>query len=338
METVDIDTATLRAIIELQLEDIDSTTNETHENGEANDFELALKTQRSELESLLQFEDDRRVCNDIARVNMTRDSDTISTQGSTEPQGRSEGSDDVEENARDDDELSMLGSTCTGNVTSGHRPQSLKDANETDNDAVDQENPDHKCNIKAGAESSSLAVSLEGPQPDEQDIESRECIGCMQALPIDQVLDCSCSHSYCQACVVELFHLALFDETYFPPRCCSQPVPIESVREFLPSELTTRFHEKEIEFNTKNRTYCHVSTCSTFIPPNGNILGDEATCPECNSKTCVTCKAMFHEGEDCPEDTATQELIRMADEEGWQRCFSCRRLVELSTGCNHISK
>ena len=100
METVNLDPATLRAIIELQLEDIDSTTNETHENGEVNNFELAFKAQRSELESCLRFEDDRRFCNDIARGNMTRDSDTIPAQDSTEPRDRSGGSDPADEIAR----------------------------------------------------------------------------------------------------------------------------------------------------------------------------------------------------------------------------------------------
>ena len=41
--------------------------------------------------------------------------------------------------------------------------------------------------------------------------------------------------------------------------------PIMSVHEFLPPELTTRFHEKEVEFNTKDRTYCHMGTCFASI-------------------------------------------------------------------------
>jgi hypothetical protein len=30
-------------------------------------------------------------------------------------------------------------------------------------------------------------------------------------------------------------------------------------------------------------------------------------------------------------------VLQTADENGWQRCYSCRRLVELDLGCNHIT-
>ncbi|PVH71728.1 hypothetical protein DL98DRAFT_387736, partial [Cadophora sp. DSE1049] len=32
-----------------------------------------------------------------------------------------------------------------------------------------------------------------------------------------------------------------------------------------------------------------------------------------------------------------QQVLQAADENGWQRCYSCRRLVELDIGCNHIT-
>lgn len=61
----------------------------------------------------------------------------ILAQDLTESEDRSEELDAADGNTRDDDELLMLGSACMGSVTSGHRPQSPKDTNETDIDAVD---------------------------------------------------------------------------------------------------------------------------------------------------------------------------------------------------------
>lgn len=44
-----------------------------------------------------------------------------------------------------------------------------------------------------------------------------------------------------------------------------------------------------------------------------------------------------HEDEECPEDMEMEDLLNAAAEKKWQRCYSCRRMVELTIGCNHIS-
>lgn len=40
---------------------------------------------------------------------------------------------------------------------------------------------------------------------------------------------------------------------------------------------------------------------------------------------------------DCPNDTSLQLLLETARENGWQRFFSCCRMVELDHGCKHIT-
>uniref|UniRef100_A0A8H7K851 RING-type domain-containing protein n=1 Tax=Bionectria ochroleuca TaxID=29856 RepID=A0A8H7K851_BIOOC len=81
--------------------------------------------------------------------------------------------------------------------------------------------------------------------------------------------------------------------------------------------------------------YCHIKTCSAFIPPS-SIQGDKAVCNRCNCSTCTRCKGLHHAGA-CPADPATQEFLRIAKDNGWQSCQSCHRMVELSTGCHHIT-
>jgi hypothetical protein len=49
----------------------------------------------------------------------------------------------------------------------------------------------------------------------------------------------------------------------------------------------------------------------------------------------MVCKAN-HTG-DCPEDVGLQQVLDAAQEYGWQRCYNCRRVVELDIGCNHIT-
>ena len=144
-----------------------------------------------------------------------------------------------------------------------------------------------------------------------------------------------CRHEYCRECLDGLFEASMTDESLFPPRCCRQPIPVASVRLFLKLELVQEFARKTIEFGTPNRTYCHSPTCSTFIHPR-NIDGESAYCDQCGRHTCVTCKAAGHTG-DCPHDTALQQVLETAQDMGWQRCYSCRSVVELEHGCNHMT-
>ncbi len=54
-------------------------------------------------------------------------------------------------------------------------------------------------------------------------------------------------------------------------------------------------------------------------------------------KVCCTCNNKWHSSRECPKDAATQEFIKIAKEEGWQRCFNCSATVELKEGCNHMT-
>lgn len=163
----------------------------------------------------------------------------------------------------------------------------------------------------------------------------RNCVACRVDVPFFDTLRCPCSHDYCRECIASLFEASMSDETLFPPRCCGQTIPLGMNQIFLPSRLVGQYRAKELEYNTPNRTYCHSPECSTFIPPP--FIHDEiATCIRCERRTCVSCKNAWHTDE-CPDDARTLEILEIAGENGWQRCFSCRSMVELNTGCNHIS-
>ena len=162
----------------------------------------------------------------------------------------------------------------------------------------------------------------------------RQCIACDLKKPLLDIFQTPCGHHYCQECLRTLFELSTTDETLSPPRCCRQEIPLPSVKVYLSSALIDLFNRKSIEFKTSDRTYCSQPTCSSFIT-SINIGGERATCTACGTCTCTICKNNAHDG-DCPEDTATQQVLEMAREQGWQRCYSCRRLVELDVGCNHM--
>ncbi|KAF2229485.1 hypothetical protein EV356DRAFT_455768, partial [Viridothelium virens] len=126
------------------------------------------------------------------------------------------------------------------------------------------------------------------------------------------------------------------DEQSSPPTCCHNPIPMEMADQFLAPELKSQFLKKATEYSTVDRTYCYQPTCSAFIPKT-NIKGGVATCPDCKSTTCPSCKREMHEKDDCSEDPAVQSVMRIAEEEGWRRCTECGRMVELIVGCYHVS-
>lgn len=196
----------------------------------------------------------------------------------------------------------------------------------------EDDTPDHVCEDDLPvAESSTWATSRQ-KYPDGG---HRQCTICDTKTPLSRVFQTPCGHHYCSTCLHTLFEMSTTDESLFPPRCCRQQIPLSSVRLYLNSALMREFERKSVEFRTTNRTYCSQPTCSTFITTTG-ITGERATCTACGTRTCTICKGNAHEG-DCPEDTATQQVLETAREQGWQRCYNCRRLVELDVGCNHMT-
>ncbi|KAI9371612.1 hypothetical protein BJX61DRAFT_17351 [Aspergillus egyptiacus] len=166
------------------------------------------------------------------------------------------------------------------------------------------------------------------------DSEIRCCV-CLDTSFSGFVHRLKCGDTYCGGCLTSLFQKATTDESLFPPKCCGVLIPLASVQEEMSEQDLARFKDAQIEFSTQDRTYCSHTNCGKFIPPN-NIHGDRAVCPSCRSITCQMCKRAYHDKEDCPSDTALQATLSLGSRMGWQRCYACKTLVELNTGCWHI--
>ncbi|KAI0130713.1 hypothetical protein F4814DRAFT_444849 [Daldinia grandis] len=163
----------------------------------------------------------------------------------------------------------------------------------------------------------------------------RACISCRERTRIVDLVQVPCTHDYCHGCVEQLFRNATADEALYPPRCCGQRIHLQLSEDVLPPAWVQAFREKEIEYSTADRTYCHQATCSAFVPP-GMYVGSVATCRACQSTTCIVCKGPSHNG-GCPRNEDLEGVIRLAREEGWQRCSNCRSMVELNAGCYHVT-
>ncbi|MCJ1312838.1 hypothetical protein MMC25_006514 [Agyrium rufum] len=163
----------------------------------------------------------------------------------------------------------------------------------------------------------------------------QKCCSCMGSCFSFDVYTAPCNHPYCRECVVELFTASMKDESLFPPRCCREVMSISTVEEFLSPEFQRAFEAKRVEFTTLDRTYCSQPLCSAFLP-SASITADTALCSLCSTTTCAICKSASHNG-DCPKDADLQLCLDTASEQGWRRCESCKRMIELTIGCNHIT-
>ena len=170
-------------------------------------------------------------------------------------------------------------------------------------------------------------------EPRPREPREMECEACSETTSEQDIFPLSCEHKYCKGCITHMFESAVNSESSFPPRCC-QEITAAMAHGILSAELVQQFETKATEYRAENRTYCSGTECSTFIPP-GSVWDNVATCPACRQQTCTICKKGSHEG-DCPFDVAHQALMDLAWENGWQRCYSCHRLLELNTGCNHM--
>ncbi|KAM0425475.1 hypothetical protein ACHAPT_009264 [Fusarium lateritium] len=331
MDCFGMDSESLILAIRLQCQDLDlweQSKKGKQRAGEISDSDLALKACRRELEELTTLVSDHALGLSIARA-VDADACLIAEAKATEEQA-----------TRDHDFALRLSanpnarpeaSTAKGKKQAqpvDDLDDALIETFKSMNFAVRTTAEDDSDDEHSGQpESSRWASSRKQPK-------ARECIACGDRFPAMALSRSPCSHEYCRECLVGLVRASLQDESLFPPRCCGQNIPIKVGLWFSPG-LVGEFRAKKVEFETPNRTYCSEPSCSTFVPPT-MIAGELAMCPKCRRITCVHCKGRSHEGI-CPSDTASQQVLQLATENGWQRCKACHRVVELEFGCNHIT-
>ncbi|KAF3803267.1 hypothetical protein GCG54_00013375 [Colletotrichum gloeosporioides] len=333
----DMDEATLQLVVQMQQEDIrelqDQSKGKAKET-DRSDADVAFDTYQAELASFRTFAADRALSRRIAHQEGTHPRVTTITAPteqqalpetsnlSTSQPAESSGAEEIIADEIVADEI-IADEIVAEEILVADAVQKVCNTNISGNDSI-VDMPESS-SWGASRETSKRTRSKSPDQP-----ETLSCISCTKEYDPSNFYLASCGHLYCATCLQKLFQLSLVDESLFPPRCCRKPIPVDQVQHAIPKQLMQEFVAKEIEFSTVNRTYCHQPQCSAFIPPT-SIEGDIATCSACQAKTCVLCKSMEHDHDDvCKEDTATQEVLKLAAEKKWPRCNKCRAIVELN--------
>lgn len=128
-------------------------------------------------------------------------------------------------------------------------------------------------------------------------------------------------------------------------------------------EVLTR-RQIEAAIPETERLYCPFRDCSALLMKPASIdYGKPSTsaithaideswsfscveCEACHRAFCVECAVPWHGDMSCGEFQANlknlrvlgdEKLLQLASQQKWQRCKRCGRLVELSTGCFHMT-
>ncbi|KAF3294341.1 hypothetical protein TWF132_003336 [Orbilia oligospora] len=130
---------------------------------------------------------------------------------------------------------------------------------------------------------------------------------------------------------------AMKDESLYPLKCCKVEIPGNVIARILSAAEYEKYQEAAVEYSSSDRMYCPNKKCLQFIPPESiNKAGNFAFCKHCSTVACTKCKEKWHTGT-CRVDHELQAVINTAGQQGWKQCFKCKRMVELKSGCHHIT-
>ncbi|PGG97301.1 hypothetical protein GX51_07396 [Blastomyces parvus] len=173
------------------------------------------------------------------------------------------------------------------------------------------------------------------------------CLTCLDDIPVSKAAQLACSHNMCEDCLKRVFTMSVTDPQHMPPKCCtSDHIPLRHVDKLFDVEFKIKWNKKYKEFTTENRLYCPTKDCGEWIKPSqihldtsGGATGGRrfGICGSCSTKVCGLCNGQWHTGSECPKDDETRRFVEAAKENGWQRCYGCSAMVELTEGCNHMT-
>lgn len=243
-------------------------------------------------------------------------------------------------------DLSLDSTTSLGSSTVGKDPVNLPDARASELEPKATSRQLQKSREKL-SRAHGLFKMLRRPRDAlvaagiEQESETHECTSCFDGIPNKEAIGLPCRHRYCAPCFSQLIATALQNEEHFPPKCCLQEMPRRVLGKHLKAKELASFDDKALEYAVAvgSRYYCARPKCAKWIDPKkARARNGALECPHCSYSMCTECRGPVHPADrDCPQDFGVNLILEQAERSGWRRCYKCRALVELNTGCRHIT-
>ncbi|KAF9589786.1 hypothetical protein IFM89_028721 [Coptis chinensis] len=185
-------------------------------------------------------------------------------------------------------------------------------------------------------------------------------ICCEEKLP-SMMINMDCSHKFCSCCM-RTYVEGKLQTCQVPIRCpelkCKCYVSASECRSFLPKTCYDLLEKALVEANflESEKIYCPFPNCSVLLNPcqcmstrassSSHSETNCIECPECQRFICLDCGVPWHSSMSCEEyqnlpieerDAGDITLHHLAQNKKWRRCQQCRRMIELTQGCYHMT-
>lgn len=162
----------------------------------------------------------------------------------------------------------------------------------------------------------------------------------------------SCSHLFCQSCLVEQFESAIKNLDSFPVCCakenCGAPILLSDLKSLLPIEkLEELFRASLGAFVASSGgmyRFCPSPDCPSVycVPADTGTPGDPFVCGACYAETCTRCHLEYHPYISCERyrefkedpDLSLKDWCKGKDHV--KTCPVCGYTIEKVDGCNHL--
>ncbi|XP_007204931.2 probable E3 ubiquitin-protein ligase rbrA [Prunus persica] len=184
------------------------------------------------------------------------------------------------------------------------------------------------------------------------------CLICFEDTPIARMFSIgTCHHKYCLACMKHHVEVNLQSGivAQCPHKDCKCEVNIITCKKLLSPELADIMIEriKESSIPVTEKVYCAFPMCSALMSKK-EVLEHTKTsfvseggrkCMKCQRYFCVNCKVPWHCDMSCYDyqrsetnSLAEEQLLKsLAIKKLWRQCSKCKHMVELDSGCYHIT-
>ncbi|MCO5558375.1 hypothetical protein L7F22_011957 [Adiantum nelumboides] len=190
------------------------------------------------------------------------------------------------------------------------------------------------------------------------------CAICLESkYQAEMVKISGCSHEFCNKCLVQHAEVKV-QSGQVPVGCphvgCTTILSLDDCQSLMSQRWYDLLQKRLMESSIPEaeRVYCPYSYCSALMDRrnfNVNTVTSAASsstasackkCLECARLFCMECRVPWHVSMTCDyyqslppqfQDKQDAQLHQLAANQRWQRCKKCRRMIELSEGCYHMT-
>ncbi|KAL8158535.1 hypothetical protein V2J09_000072 [Rumex salicifolius] len=209
------------------------------------------------------------------------------------------------------------------------------------------------------------SIEKQGGKPLKDMVPTRNnCLICLEDVNEKEMLEFhSCRHRFCSSCITT--HIQLKVRGGELPKCpqpdCRLALSIDICKMLLDPKMWTMMDQlvKESSIPGTEKVYCPSPKCSNLMSKaealatqwghafTSRLQESACRCVKCYSLFCISCRVLWHSNMSCESykigesfwnsRSVDEKLRQLAGNNKWRKCPRCSHMVELASGCNHIS-